>query len=205
MKEDEEKFRTEVIDGKTIYHCEGSSRCKKIFTSKKFLYEHIEFKHQKDFRPCECEFCDQTFTDFFSLKKHSNKIHPDGEVKCEICGERVDSNRKLEKHKFMKHDEKKCSNCGELLKGGRKLRLHRGNCLRAEVCGNCLTVFIEPSFWVCLCLSGLVPLDCLLTDVFQVVVVKSPEAGQVEWTIQKGELCTAGATLGYVSGIEVIR
>ena len=96
--------------------------CKRVFTSLKYYGKHIS-KCEIDL---SCAKCKKSFKNMKTLRQHLLNLHLDNK-KCDSCGERFSTEKKLEKHKNRFHDsaEVKCENCNAVFKNRKSLSVHK--------------------------------------------------------------------------------
>uniref|UniRef100_A0A336JX36 CSON003346 protein n=1 Tax=Culicoides sonorensis TaxID=179676 RepID=A0A336JX36_CULSO len=116
------------------HHCEY---CSKTFKELNKLNNHRNFKHFKNYKFI-CETCGKPFINVSELKRHSSKSHND-KLPCTICGKLV-LNVDLHYKDVHENSPKTCSICLEVLPNQKKLNKHRYvkhpfQLYECEICG----------------------------------------------------------------------
>lgn len=101
------------------YHCEY---CPRTFRELNKLNTHRNFKHLKDYKYI-CEICGKPFINSSELKRHSTLSHAQKQA-CTICGKQV-LNIELHFKDVHENSPKTCGICMEVLPNQKKLNKHR--------------------------------------------------------------------------------
>ncbi|XP_046574735.1 zinc finger protein 567-like [Haliotis rubra] len=97
------------------------SECDKSYKSLKWLQNHCEKSHRKQYK---CDVCSEEFEDVASLSSHSKLHTSEDNFKCEACGQRFDDNKHLNKHMKI-HKMWKCRRCDIDFETQEELKIHR--------------------------------------------------------------------------------
>lgn len=101
------------------YHCEY---CARTFKELNKLNTHRNFKHLKEYKHI-CEICGKPFINSSELKRHATLSHTQKQT-CTICGKQV-LNIELHFKDVHENSPKTCAICNEVLPNQKKLNKHR--------------------------------------------------------------------------------
>ncbi|XP_073820753.1 transcription factor grauzone-like isoform X2 [Musca autumnalis] len=121
--------------------------CDKKFHKRANLLYHV--RHHVDPNCYRCEECDQTFSDYQSLRNHLNVKHQKEEDKiyqCTDCPKKFARKYLLEQHRTFKHkDHKQCKMCNRRYKTIEELEEHNKEpCAVGIMCDICAKVIFGP-------------------------------------------------------------
>ncbi|XP_061398225.1 transcription factor grauzone-like [Musca vetustissima] len=121
--------------------------CDKKFHKRANLLYHV--RHHVDPNCYRCEDCDQTFSDYQSLRNHLNVKHQKEEDKiyqCTECPKKFARKYLLEQHRTFKHkDHKQCKMCNRRYKTIEELEEHNKEpCAVGIMCDICAKVIFGP-------------------------------------------------------------
>nr|CAD7261590.1 unnamed protein product [Timema shepardi] len=96
------------------------SECNKMCPSMKQLWEHKRQEHTKEKKEYLCNWCDESFTDNLSLKKHLQSIHSKKRSQgylCNCCGKSFSCSGNFKQHVIKVHSKNPprelCNICGK--------------------------------------------------------------------------------------------
>ncbi|XP_011292155.1 transcription factor grauzone [Musca domestica] len=121
--------------------------CDKKFHKRANLLYHV--RHHVDPNCYRCEECNQTFSDYQSLRNHLNVKHQKEEdkiYKCTECPKKFARKYLLEQHRTFKHkDHKQCKMCNRRYKTIEELEEHNKEpCAVGIMCDICAKVIFGP-------------------------------------------------------------
>ena len=119
------KSHMDVHKSAKVLQC---TKCEKMYKSRKYLLQHMRFKHGKAEKMYKCNICGNNYVQPGSLYVHQRK-HIGGEFECATCGTIYDTVFKLRKHLSRhKGKYKECDICHKQFMGSMTmhLRTHSG-------------------------------------------------------------------------------
>ena len=102
-----------ISETASVYSCQESKRCKKVFKNADGLKKHIDSWHKAQKRYV-CQECGKSFHDIQGLKTHQ-ELYLRPLINCELCDKALKSQCRLKQHMDQFHTEinPECHICGK--------------------------------------------------------------------------------------------